>query len=218
MIQPSTIVYVTPQSPARGLTPYRSLVRYTSPTIEPVTLAEAKAHCRVDIDDDDAYIASLISAARQVVEDRLDQTLMETVWESRYDSFPIWELVLPRPPMAPQNATITYRDEGGNNQTITSDAGDFQVDHRTVPGRIYPNYAAVWPAVRGDENSVTVRWTAGFSAANQTAPVARHAVLLLTGHWYGTREPVTVGTTAQNAPVPLTFETLMAAASDGVYR
>jgi len=41
-----------------------------------VSLSEAKEHCRVDISDDDAYISTLISVAREVVEDRLDQTLM----------------------------------------------------------------------------------------------------------------------------------------------
>lgn len=218
MIYPSTIVYVTPQSPSYGLTPYRSLVRQTAPSTEPVSLSEAKEHCRVDISDDDAYISTLISVAREVVEDRLDQTLMQTVWEARYDSFPMWELVLPRPPAAAANVTIIYRDEGGVNQTITSDAGDFQADHRTVPARVYPNYAATWPAVRGDENSVTVRWTAGHASASDVPAVARHAILLLVGHWYATREPVTVGMTSQNAPVPLTFETLMAHASHGIYR
>lgn len=183
-----------------------------------MSLSEAKGHCRVDIDDDDAYIATLISVAREIVEDRLDQTLMETVWEARYDSFPIWELTLPRPPMAAANVTVTYRDEGGTDRTITSDAGQFQADSRTIPGRVLPNYAAVWPAVRGDENSVTVRWTAGHATASAVPAVARHAMLLLVGHWYATREPVTTGSTAQNAPVPLTFETLMAHASTGLYR
>lgn len=219
MIQPSTIVYVTPTSPTTTLTPYRSLVRYTQPTVEPITLAEAKAHCRVDLSDEDGYIASLIRVAREVVEDRLDQTLVTTVWEARYDSFPIWELTLPRSPMLPNAVTVVYRDGEGVERTATSQAGGFQVDHRSTPGRIYPNYAATWPAVRGDENSVTVRWSAGYGENATDVPgVCRHACLLLVGHWYANREPATVGSTAQNMPVPYSFETLMSHASNGVYR
>ena len=32
----------------------------TAPAVEPVSLAEAKTQCRVDITDDDAYITALI--------------------------------------------------------------------------------------------------------------------------------------------------------------
>jgi uncharacterized phiE125 gp8 family phage protein len=215
----TSVVYVTPQSPTIGLTPYRSLVRSTPPAVEPVTLAEAKHHCRVDTTDDDAYISSLIAVAREYVEDRLDVTLITTVWEARYDAFPIWELLLPRPPMQAANVTVTYRNEGGSMVTITSVASQFQTDHRTTPGRIYPLYNGVWPAVRGDENSVTVQWTAGYGASGSAVPTTvKHAILLLVAHWYGTREPVTTGTTAQNLPIPLTFETLMAASGWGGYR
>ena len=120
------IVYVTPESPTVGLTPYRSLRRYTEPAAEPVTLAEAKTHCRVDIDDDNTYLSTLITAARLYVEDILDITMITTVWEARYDAFPLWELTLPRPPMAAQTVTVIYRDEAGTNNTITSVAG-FQI-------------------------------------------------------------------------------------------
>lgn len=40
-----------------------------TPPVEPVTLADAKIHLRVDFTDDDAYISSLISACRHRVED-----------------------------------------------------------------------------------------------------------------------------------------------------
>lgn len=36
---------------------------------EPVSLDEAKAHCRIDFDDDDALVGALITAARQAIED-----------------------------------------------------------------------------------------------------------------------------------------------------
>jgi hypothetical protein len=209
------LIYVTPQSPSFGITPYRSLIRHTPPVVEPVTLAEAKAHCRVDVTDDDATIQNLITVARTYCEDILDVSMITTVWEARYDSFPMWELTLPRPPMRPETVTVIYRDEGGQNQTITSTAG-FQIDAYATPGRIYPLYEGVWPAVRGDENSVTVRWTAGYGDSGISCPATlRHAVLLLVAHWYAAREPVTTGNPVS---VPTTFQTLLAASGWGGYR
>lgn len=213
-----TIVYVTPQSPSVGVTPYRSLRRYTEPATEPVTLAEAKTHCRVDTSDDDTYLTALINLGRIYVEDILDITMITTVWEARYDVFPLWELTLPRPPMAAQTVTVIYRDESGTNQTITSVAG-FQADPYVTPGRIYPLYNGVWPAVRGDENSVMVQWSAGYGAgADAVPPTIKHLCLLLVANWYASREPVTAGLTAQNAKVPYLFETLAASVSWGLYR
>src|SRR4051794_4197557 len=64
------------------------LVQITPPSVEPVTLAEAKLHCKVDFTDDDALITSLIAAARMVCETRLRQALVTQTWVLYLDSFP----------------------------------------------------------------------------------------------------------------------------------
>jgi uncharacterized phiE125 gp8 family phage protein len=213
-----TIVYGSPQHPDSSITPYRSLVRSVQPATEPVTLSEAKAQCRVDISDDDAYLTALITCAREYLEEMLDLSMITQTWQARYDVFPLWEIILPRPPMRPAAVTVTYRDEAGNDQTLLSASNQFQVDSNIVPGRIYPLYNGVWPAVRGDENSVTVQWQAGYGAAGTAVPsILRQAMLILIAHWYEMRQPVFAGY-SQVVPVPLTFQTLMAASGWGGYR
>jgi uncharacterized phiE125 gp8 family phage protein len=213
-----TIRYGLPEHPSSGITPYRSLRVHTAPTVEPVTLAEAKAQAKVDISDDDAYISSLITMSREYVESILDISMITQVLEARYDTFPLWELILPRPPMAPQTVTVIYRNEAGVDQTITSAASAFQVDSYATPGRIYPLYNGVWPAVRGDENSVTVRWSAGYGASGASVPaVLKQLILLQVAHLYEHRQPVVAGY-SQVLPVPQTFETLLAASGWGGYR
>jgi uncharacterized phiE125 gp8 family phage protein len=213
-----TIRYGMPNFPSSGITPYRSLRLHTPPAVEPVTLAEAKAQAKIDIDDDDALIQSYITMSREYVEQILDVTLITQVLEARYDTFPLWEIILPRPPMAAANVTVIYRDEAGVERTITSAANQFQVDNYVTPGRIYPNYTGVWPAIRGDENSVTVRWTAGYGAAGANVPpITRQLILLQVAHLYEHRQPVVTGY-SQVLPVPQTFETLLAASGWGGYR
>ena len=210
------IVFGTPRRPTPTITPFRSLVRITQPAVEPVALYEAKVQARVDAEADDAYIQTLISVARQYVEDILDITLLTTVWEASYDLFPVWEIVLPRPMLQSGNITVTYRLGDGATSTKSSAAGDFRVDTRTVPGRIYPNWSQTWPGVRGDENSVVVNFTAGFGDdGSSVPPIHKHLIMVLVAHWYDTRQivaPSNYGT------IPKTFDTLLAAADMGVFR
>jgi uncharacterized phiE125 gp8 family phage protein len=211
-----TIVFGTPQRPTATITPYRSLRRVTNPAVEPVSLSTAKQHCRVDTEVDDLYVQGLIAVARQYVEDVLDITICTTVWEAKYDLFPVWAIVLPRLPMRDAAVTVTYRNGDGTFGTISSANGDFQVDASVMPGRVYPQWARSWPSTRGDENSVVVRYSAGYGDDGQSAPpIVKHLICLLVAHWYDTRQPAVTGAPVS---VPQTFETLLAAASMGVYR
>ena len=60
----------------------------TPPSEEPVSLWEAKLHLRVDFDEDDMLIASLITAARQAAETLTGRQFTTARWKQVLDCFP----------------------------------------------------------------------------------------------------------------------------------
>jgi len=178
---------------------YRSLTRQTPPAVEPVTLAEAKAHLRVDTSDDDAYVQNLVTSAREWCEQYLDRTLVHTQWVMRFDKFPdsgIEPVELPRPPMVMSGTatavTVTFTQEAGPTSTYST--AEYRVDRNATPGAILPIYGSTWTPHRQDDNAISVTWWAGYGATGSSVPAAiRHAILMLVGHWYEFRTSVLTG-------------------------
>lgn len=162
------------------------------PNIEPVTLAEAKAQCRVDLDDDDALIESYILAAREYLEGIdwrawLTQTI--EYWIDRWP--PDYVIELPRPPV--QSVTsIKYYDLDNVERTFSSAA--YFVDTITQPCRIGLNWNSNWPPepLRAI-NAICVTYVAGWTAQEYFPQRLKQAMLLLIGHWYENREASTLG-------------------------
>src|SRR5512139_2020471 len=98
----------------------------TAPTSEPVTLAEAKAQCRVDISTDDVLIGNLITAAREYCELHDWRVYMPQTWELYLDDWPKTQNIeIPKPPL--QSVTsFKYIDEDGVETTL--DSGQYFVD------------------------------------------------------------------------------------------
>jgi len=199
-------------------TEYRSLNRATDPAVEPVSVSEAKAHLRVDTDDDDTYIGTLITAARQWAETYLDRSLVYTQWEMKLDMFP-WEIEMPRPPMAQDGTTtavsITYTlNESLGTATLST--SDYRVDRAATPGVARTNYGGSWPSHLADQNSVTVTWWGGYGASGSDVPAAiRHAILMHVGHLYERR--LAADNVASNE-VPFGVKALLDSQSWGQYR
>lgn len=198
---------------------YRSLTRTTAPAVEPVTLTEAKAHCRVDTSDDDTYIGTLITAARQWVEEYLDRTLVHTQWTVRMDSFP-YEIELPRPPVATAGTTtaVTLTYTLGDDSTATLSTSSYRVDRDSTPAVVRQLRSGTWPANLDDYNAVTVTYWAGYGATGASVPAAiRHAMLMLISHWYETRG-ASVATGAVPQDVPFGVTSLLDSMKWGSYR
>ena len=134
----------------------------TPPAFEPITLDDAKAHCRVDNDAQDLLLGSLIVAARACIEELTARKMAVQTWELLLDAFPWRDDVAIRLPLAPvrEVVSITYIDEAGAEQTW--EAAQYVVDSDTAPGRIFPAHDFCYPSTEERPNAVTVRFTVGY--------------------------------------------------------
>lgn len=159
---------------------YRSLRRTAATAAEPVTLTEAKAHCRVDSTADDTLLTNLITAARELVEDYIDRSLVTQRLVMTLDQFPP-EIELPRPPMSGSGTTtavtVTYT-LNQTGQTATLSTSEYRVDRDSTPGVIRNLYGQTWPSNLDDPNSITVTWWAGYGSASDVPQRVKSAMLM----------------------------------------
>lgn len=186
------------------------LKRVIGPAIEPVTLAEAKAHLRVDHDDDDALISSLIQAAREHAERFLGRALIEQTWELYLDAFPeTGPIELAICPVI-DVIGVFYGDDSPETELAPS---AYKVDTASEPARIALIGGGAWPAVTDGQNVVRVRFTAGYSPEDESPQGAsvpekfKAAIKIALGTLYEHRESVVVG--APVAEMPFAFEALL---------
>lgn len=200
---------------ARSNFKYRSLNRISGPSVEPVTLAEAKSHLRIDpgFADDDDYVQSLITAARFNVEAIIDMTLIRSQWQMKFDYFPSWDIPLPRPPIAQGDVVVSYVPAQSPGSTVNLTG--FRIDRDSTPAAIRPEWNGTWPSARGAENDVTVTYWAGWDSPVKVPKPARHACLLMIGHWFANREAVVAG---GMSPVPMAVDSLLGSVNWGQYR
>ena len=168
---------------------YRSLRRTVAPVVEPITLAEAKAHCRVDAETDDVLIQGYITTAREWVEDYIDRALVTQQLVMKLDAFPA-EIELPRPPMIASGTatavTVTYvANEAGATATLAT--SQYRVDRDSTPGVIRTTYAGSWPSHIIDKNAVTVTWWAGYGDTASVPQRVKSAMLMCVHELYENR-------------------------------
>lgn len=185
-----------------------ALVLVTAPTEEPVSIAEAKAHLRVDGDDDDSYIGALITTARSHVETITRRALMPQTWKLVLDDWPDDVLELLLPPLV-SVSSITYKDADGETQTFAS--SNYVVDADSVPGRLCLADDASWPS---DDlypmGAVQIQYLAGYTNANAVPQPIKNAILLLVGHYYENREAALVAQGANVQQLPMGVADLLA--------
>lgn len=162
----------------------------TPPASEPVTLAEAKAHLRLEGTDEDSYVEVLIQAARQHAEAVCWRGVVTQTWEAVLECFPSGDaLLLPGGNLA-SITSVSYTDGDGDAQTMS--AADYEADTVSAPGRLVLAYDATWPSARSQWDAVRVRYVVGWDVADVPAPI-KQALLLLVSQMYEHRTPEVTG-------------------------
>lgn len=174
------------------------LTQLTAATEEPLTLAEVKAHLRVEHNDEDVLIAALIATARDAAESRTGRSLVTQQWRATLDAWPAdGIIVLPRPPLASVQ-DVTYLDSDGARQTVA--VADTLVTTDTLVGDVRPAYGKSWPSARQEPGSIRVDYTAGYGLAAAVPQGIKAWMLLAIGTWYAQREAVITGTIVAELP------------------
>lgn len=158
--------------------------RLAGPGSEPVTLAEAKAHLRVDLGDDDAMIARLIAAAREWVEAASGRALMTQSWRMTLDAWPGGETIpLVRPPVQAVAAVRVFDAAGA--ATLWASA-NYAMAFGAEPQRLV-RVASSWPAPGRARAGIEIDVTCGYGAAADVPASLRQAVLLKLAQLYERR-------------------------------
>jgi len=179
------------------------VVAVIEPPIAPVvTWEEAKAHLRIDSDEEQLEVEAMVATVTRWLDGpngRLGISLMRQTLELRLDAFPAGSIQLPYGPVS-EVESITYDDARGTAQEM--DPAAYRLLGAEVRWRVAPAYGGSWPSPRADDEAVRIRYVAGWADADEVP--AKSAILMMVGHLYANREAVNSG------EMPLSFEPIIA--------
>jgi uncharacterized phiE125 gp8 family phage protein len=161
----------------------------TSATVEPVSLAEARAHLRIEpfgspeSHPDDLYVSALISVAREWCEQYTGRALASQTIEMALDDFPEDAIELPLTPVT-SITSVKYIDGDGIEQTLSNTY--YGLDDYSQPNWLLLKSGFEWPDTNGGANNIKIRMVVGNTSANIPKPITA-AMLLLIGNLYENR-------------------------------
>jgi len=178
-----------------------SKVLHTAATSEPIALSEAKLFLKVDTSDDDALIGTIISSAREYVENFTGYQLLSATYNQYLDRFPYGNITIEL--LANPVSAVTHVKYYDSNNTLqTWDTSNYDTDLKGKPARITLANDTTFPTVYDRTNAVEIKFVAGYASTSATGFPKQllNAMYLIIGHLYENRQEVIVGKTAYKIP------------------
>ena len=168
--------------------------RIEPPQQEPITLEEVKSHLRIINDEEDDYIKSLITTARQDCEKFQNRAYYTQKWKLALDKLQNGIITIPRPPCQSIDRIVLVNNEGTEHEVT-----DYETDLISEPARLK---IEDYPSVNLQEMSgLQIEYTAGYETVDDIPDNVKHAIKLLIGEWYAMREnAIATGAVPQEIP------------------
>ena len=149
----------------------------TPPTVEPLTLIEAKSHLRASGSDDDTLITRLITQAREWCEDFQGKKYITQTLEAYLDEFPTGSIEFRDCSPVQSITSIIYTDKGGIDTIIA--ATDYSLDGVSFVHKIDLAYGITWPTVElKPTNGIKITFVAGYGVATAVPESVKWAMVL----------------------------------------
>jgi uncharacterized phiE125 gp8 family phage protein len=159
------------------------------PAVEPLSLVETKRWLRIDHDDDDGLILSLIKAARERIEARTGRALMAQTWRVVLDRWPSEQRL--RLPVMPVLSITAIRVLDANSIASVVAASAYSLDAWSEPAVL--SVAGVSQPGR-ERNGIEIDLVVGYGVNATDCPEPlRQAMRLLVGGAYEQRGPERAG-------------------------
>jgi uncharacterized phiE125 gp8 family phage protein len=144
----------------------------TAPAYTTLSLTEAKLQLRVDGDDEDTLIQSLMKAVDQIAENKTNRAFMQSGYTMYSDSWQCDYTLWPAPLVTV--ASVKYYDSDNVLQTL--DTSNYIVYSDFTPGILSIKTTATLPTLYDRLDAVQITYTVGYGAVDATEDAQRAAV------------------------------------------
>lgn len=176
--------------------------RLTTPSFEPVTVAELKTHLKITHSDEDTYLEGLIKTCRLTLEQYTQRIWCNCQLQLSMPDFTYRWCELPYAADNTVVASVKYKDEDGVETTIAST--EYNVITEYSPAIIKFKSSFSTPSVNLYEGAaVKITYTTGAASAAGIGDNFKYALLLYAAYLYENREAMPYGVATRNAPATL---------------
>lgn len=179
-----------------------ALMDLAPPAVEPIDLDYTKTFLRIDGDDENALLETLIKTARHQIENMIGRALINRRFKYRGVLPGQSRIILPRPPLVSVDALRVFDEDGVSADISTA---FYTYNARVEPGELALVSGFSWSEFLSGACQIEIEFTAGYGPDPVDIPLPiRQAILLLVTRHFEHRDR------EQSPSVPTMVEALLA--------